>query len=60
MVFSTNNAVIIHCCRLQPRTETLLKELVSSGVDNKESLVKKWGTDKTCKSLLISLSSKQI
>ena len=60
MVFTTNNAMIITCCRLQPRTEALLKELASSGVDNKETLVKTWGTEKTCKSLLISLSSKQI
>lgn len=35
--------------RLQPRTEVLLKALVSKGVDNRDSLLKAWRTDPTCK-----------
>lgn len=42
--------------RLQPRTEVLLKALVSKGVDNRDSLLKAWRTDPTCKLEFFSFS----
>ena len=39
--------------RLQPRTEVLLKALVAKGVDNKQTLLKAWQADPTCKNQLL-------
>nr|XP_011412430.2 probable ATP-dependent RNA helicase DHX37 [Crassostrea gigas] len=46
-LLSTPVTMIKSWAKLQPRTEVLLKALVSKGVDNRDSLLKAWKTDST-------------